>query len=162
MHFWHKYTRTLFIEAWSYSGCWWFKLQMRLTPDKLSLFNFGVLSLNDVRKLVVEQRLVRALNAESNVLSFSCVAVQFRWSLDILREGSECISSTRSPSPMFAWSGLVLRSSFALGEVFKSFSTIEKRVEMVQKLLLLPICRYVYQHNSFSRWHDALLYVSSL
>ena len=77
------------------------------------------------------------------IFFFSLFSVKFQWSPGILREGPEYVSSTRSPSALFARSRLVLRAPFALGEILNGFSAAQKRIEMVQKLLLLPFCRFV-------------------
>ena len=78
----------------------------------------------------------------SKSLSFF-FSVKFWWSPDILRKGPEYVGSTRGPSTLFARSWLVLRAPFALGEILLGFSAAQKRIEVVQKLLLLSFFRFV-------------------
>ncbi len=104
-----------------------------------------LLSMHDLLSSLQKMQcfLVRGRISRRNFSYHIFISVKFRRSFDLLREGLECIRSKGSPTFMLAWSGLVLRSPLALGEIFKSFSSIEKRVEMVQELLLLPISRFV-------------------
>ena len=44
---------------------------------------------------------------------------------------------------MLARGGLVLRAPFALGQVLKSLFATQEGIEMVKKLLLLPLRRFV-------------------
>ena len=75
----------------------------------------------------------------------SNLIISLSWAVFPYPSGSnlEYVSSTRSPSALFARSRLVLCAPFALGEILNGFSAAQKWIEMFQKLLLLPFCRFV-------------------